>query len=303
MKYWVKLYTEIKRDADMGSLTWAQRGIWSYLLVLAGELDNRDEDGAETGLLDTPERVAWHLRLTPDELDDALEAFKVRGMVMVDEVDGMLYLPNYARRQRRAPSDRSAAVTERVKRHRAQAVDDVKRDGNELVTSLKRGVTSSESESESETDTETDIGAIAPESPPDVVPIESEPEPGRPPDKDTPHRRYMAVVRDVTMLSLDVEQNAKRVGRAVRGLRKAEYTPDDVMRLYRKGGWWWREYWKGRNGQPPTPEELASTIEQGLEYERNGSARASPGGSGNGRLTGAAARDAFLRRHSGDGDT
>lgn len=98
--------------------------------------------------------------------------------------------------------------------------------------------------------------------------------------KDTAHRRYMAVVRDVTMLNLDVETNAKRVGKAVRGLQKAEYEPDAIMRLYRKGGWWWREYWKGKNGQPPTPEELASTIEQGLEYERNGTARASPGGNG-----------------------
>lgn len=188
MKTWVKLYTEIKRDADMGTLTWAQRGIWSYLLVLAGEIDDRDEAGAETGILDTPERVAWHLRLTTEELADALDAFKALGMV--DETDGVLFLPNYAKRQGRAPSDRNAAVTERVKRHRAERADSVKRACNEDVTSAKRGVTSSDSDSDSDTDTEKKEGGA-------VAPPPAPPKPSKPRDERLEHVAIQAI-RSVT---------------------------------------------------------------------------------------------------------
>lgn len=111
MKPWVKLHVEIIDDPDQGTLTLAQRGVWSMLLALAGFVDDRDEAGIETGRLDTPARVAWRLRVSLPELEEALGAFQERGMVDLRD-DGALYLPNYGRRQAAMP------VGERVQRHR-----------------------------------------------------------------------------------------------------------------------------------------------------------------------------------------
>ena len=142
MKTWIKLYTKINRDPDMGTLTWAERGIWSAVLALAGEIDDQDEDGP-TGRIDTAPRIAWHLRMLASDLDVALSAFEKRGMIEEDE-DGIVMLPAFRKRQKRAPSSQPERVAERVQRHRAKA----KRGCNESVTTLKRGVTPSDSETE-----------------------------------------------------------------------------------------------------------------------------------------------------------
>ena len=144
MKTWIKLYTEINHDPTMGSLTWAQRGIWSALLALAGEIDDRDVDESETGALDTLDNIAWRIRCETHELAEALDAFEKRNMV--EEQDGIYFLCNYGKRQSRPPSAKPSAVAGRVKRHRAVA----KRECNEDVTSPQRGVTPSD------TDTDTD---------------------------------------------------------------------------------------------------------------------------------------------------
>lgn len=159
MKTWVKLYTESNRDPKIGTLTWAQRGIWSALLCLAGELDVRDEDGNETGALDTLENVAWHIRCDVAELSDAVAVFEERGMI--EEQEGILLLTNYRKRQQRAPSDSREAVAARVKRHRARSSPAC----NEHVTSAQRGVTPPDTDAEADTDTEAEAeaeGAPAP---------------------------------------------------------------------------------------------------------------------------------------------
>ena len=156
MKTWVKVYTEINRDPDIGTLTWAQRGIWTALLALAGELDHRDEDEQETGMLDFPHRVAWSIRCDPGELGDALDEFGERGMIDWDS-DGRLYLPNYPKRQGRPPSSRPSAVAERVKRHRAKDAQEC----NDVTGSMKRGVTPSEADTDTDTDAEVETDAEA----------------------------------------------------------------------------------------------------------------------------------------------
>lgn len=69
MKTWVKLYTEILDDPEFSSkLTLEHCGVWGLLLALAGKLDKRDQDGNETGELDTLENIAWYLRCEVDTL-------------------------------------------------------------------------------------------------------------------------------------------------------------------------------------------------------------------------------------------
>jgi len=161
MKTWVKLYTEINRDPKMGTLSWAHRGIWSALLALAGELDHRDEQGQETGEIDTSDNAAWHIRCDLDEFSKAVEVFVSRGMVT--EKDGVLYLTNYGERQRRAPSDAPERVRERAQRHRARLQDARNEDAtplhdesNDDVTSASRGVTRSDTDTDTDTEIETE---------------------------------------------------------------------------------------------------------------------------------------------------
>jgi len=182
MKTWVKLYTEVNEDPKIGSLTWAQRGIWSALLALAGRLDYRDENDKETGLLDTPQNTAWHLRCPAEEFGDALKAFQERGMI--DEREGLLYITNYAKRQARPPSASREAVAKRVKRHREAKPDQRNEETderNESVTPLQNNVTPLETDTELDTELDTEqrqnrtdnapsAGAGAPTSPPDIPP-------------------------------------------------------------------------------------------------------------------------------------
>ena len=165
MKTWVKLYTEINHDPDMAPLTWAQRGIWQAMLALAGEIDARDVDDHETGELDTPANVAWRIRCTLAEMQDAAKALAEQGMV--EERDGILYLPHYGERQRRAPSSARERVAERVQRHRNNGAAAC----NEDVTRVQRGVTRTESESDTEAESDCAPAAAAPKAEPEVAAV------------------------------------------------------------------------------------------------------------------------------------
>ena len=104
MKQWIKLYTKIVDDPDLAPLPFDHIGVWALLLALAGKIDDRDEEEAETGKLDTPERIAWHLRRELEELQPAMAAFEEKGMLHSNE--GTLYITNYGKRQARTPSAR-----------------------------------------------------------------------------------------------------------------------------------------------------------------------------------------------------
>lgn len=178
MKTWVKLYIGTNHDPDVGELTWAQRGLLCALWALAGEIDARDDEGLETGALDTLHRTAWRLRCEEEDLRELMRVWG--GGTKLIERDGVLVLADYAHEQQRPPSDMPAAVRDRVRRHRAAAHEEseattapakppvtadsaggpaVKRpvtDGNAVTRDVKRPVTAPESESDTETESESE---------------------------------------------------------------------------------------------------------------------------------------------------
>lgn len=153
-KQWIKLYVELNHDPKIARLTWAQRGIWSALLALAGEFNDRDEDELETGRLDTLPNVAWHIRCDEGELREAVGAMIGLGMVeaLSEGPDEVLFLVNYGRRQATPDSAKPSAVTERVKRHRNAR----RARRNDSVTTLQADVTTREEEGDKDTDLEVD---------------------------------------------------------------------------------------------------------------------------------------------------
>ena len=147
-KTWVKLYvSDMLDDPAMAKLSWEHRGMLAVMLALAGKLDIRDGDGAETGQLDTPDNVAWYLRCDPGALAGAIAELQKRGLI--HERGGILFVSGYAARQARPPSAGRDAVAERVREHRAAQC-------NEDVTSPQRVSLPSEAESDAESDSQAD---------------------------------------------------------------------------------------------------------------------------------------------------
>lgn len=97
MRPWVKLYTEIIDDPKIGKLSLADRGVWMMLLALAGQLDDYDDNGKQTGRLSTLEDVAWHIRCPIEDLASSIEHFKAARMIHED--GGVLVLTHFAERQ------------------------------------------------------------------------------------------------------------------------------------------------------------------------------------------------------------
>ncbi|MEN6507016.1 MAG: hypothetical protein ABFD92_20975 [Planctomycetaceae bacterium] len=135
MRTWIKLYTEILRDPKMGRLTDRQGWTFTRLLLLAGTVDG--------GTLGSLEDIAWSLRIQPVDLSDDLAVLSELGMVEQSQI-GDWTVVNFEKRQARPPSAEPEAVTERVKRHR----ENMKRECNEDVTTLQRGVTPSDPEAD-----------------------------------------------------------------------------------------------------------------------------------------------------------
>jgi hypothetical protein len=165
MKTWVKLYTEINRDPKIGKLTWAQRGIWTALLALAGELDDQDE-GQPTGMIGTVDDIAWCIRCEHDELAAALRIFDHKRMVHRTgitphtpdgSVEGVWYITHFQKRQERPASEQPAAVAERVKRHRANKAELLREpvtDCNAPVTACNAPRFRIDTDSDTDTDSE-----------------------------------------------------------------------------------------------------------------------------------------------------
>lgn len=163
-KTWVKLYVEINRDPKMGSLTWEQKGLWSALLALAGEIDDRDDNDVETGLVDTIENVAWRIRCDGEMLEQALAVFFERGMIAYQ--DGVLLLAHYGERQARKPSDRRRSIRQRVQRYRNAHVSQDENGCNADVTRYGGDVTPGNAlRRDADTDTDADADADAAAAP------------------------------------------------------------------------------------------------------------------------------------------
>lgn len=243
MKSWVKLYTEINHDPTIGVLSWAERGIWSALLALAGEIDARDDQDRETGELDTPENVAWRLRCDPAELSEAMMLFQEQGMV--EDRGGVVFVVHYGERQSRAPSSRHERVLERVTRHRVG-----KR--NEDVTTLQQecneAVTTHREESKSDTESDPEVGACAPAATPQPVADPAQ-KPAKKADVRGDPRSKMPAIQCVRGITSHYppremyEQIMQLLGEQPDGKRLAECRHEWIERGYNPARWHWLTDW------------------------------------------------------------
>jgi hypothetical protein len=97
MRTWIKLHTEIIDDPKLGRLSFADKGLWLYLLALAGRLDHRDQDGNPTGELGTLDDIVWLLRTSLAEIQPSIE--RMVNANMLHYQDDILFVTHFAQRQ------------------------------------------------------------------------------------------------------------------------------------------------------------------------------------------------------------
>lgn len=55
------------------------------------------------------------------------------------------------------------------------------------------------------------------------------------------------------------------IDRTAKFAMEKELSPEIILELYGKTGWWWKHYWLGRDkGEPPRPEQIMDTLDQAL---------------------------------------
>ena len=85
------------------------------------------------------------------------------------------------------------------------------------------------------------------------------------------NQEMFQALADVTKLDPAIKRNAGRIGTVSAELIKAEYLPAHITRAYQGDNCWWRRNdWRGKKGQPPTPEQIIATI--GEAVKKNGKA-------------------------------
>lgn len=115
---WVKIWTEILDDHKLGRLDAATKWQFVALCLLAGECDAEGylANGDEPLTVDD---IAWRLRESPDDIEEALAALQDAGLVTEDE--GCWLVVNFSKRQGRAQSEKRRQWRERKRRQRDTA--------------------------------------------------------------------------------------------------------------------------------------------------------------------------------------
>lgn len=146
---WLKLYTEIRTDPKMQSLSDLEFRTWVNVLCLSAESKVRLVICIEEGLAYPIEGLARTLFISTDELSSCLNKFKKLRMIDVDQ-DGIIEVIHFDDRQYGKPSDKPEEVAKRVSKHRGKK-------SNAKVTPVKRKGNAIEEDRDKEGDTEEDL--------------------------------------------------------------------------------------------------------------------------------------------------
>jgi DnaD/phage-associated family protein len=114
---WLKLYTEIRTDPKMQSLSDLEFRTWINILCLSAESKVRGIICIEEGLAYPIEGLARTLFISTDELTSCLNKFQKLRMIDLDE-DGIIEVIHFDDRQYEKPSDKPEEVAKRAKKHR-----------------------------------------------------------------------------------------------------------------------------------------------------------------------------------------
>jgi hypothetical protein len=65
---------------------------------------------------------------------------------------------------------------------------------------------------------------------------------------------------DVLRWDMKISTNWSKPAKLAKGLVQAGYAPEDVMRIFGRGGVWYREDWRGKKGDAPTMKDISERI-------------------------------------------
>lgn len=76
----------------------------------------------------------------------------------------------------------------------------------------------------------------------------------------TEQQMMVGVLSRVTGLDVKIVANRGRLGKDAKELVSANYSAENVEKLYTKGGWWYLNDWRGKKGQAPKLQDIKETI-------------------------------------------
>ncbi len=76
----------------------------------------------------------------------------------------------------------------------------------------------------------------------------------------TSNQKIYSAIAQVTGLDGRLRASRGRIGKVSASLAENGYTPETILTLYSKGNWWYKQDWRGKQGQQPTPEQIEETI-------------------------------------------
>ncbi len=65
-------------------------------------------------------------------------------------------------------------------------------------------------------------------------------------------------------MRMDAALNGTRLARLAADLLRAGYEPGQVARAYGRGGWWYREDWRGKRGDAPGEQGIRETLRRAV---------------------------------------
>jgi len=92
-----------------------------------------------------------------------------------------------------------------------------------------------------------------------ATPVQEKPKPERKPN---PVWLMAEAVAEVCQLDLNLKNVKGKVMNFSKQLVSGQYTPEQVREYYKRGGWWYRQDWRGKKGDLPQPHSILNTIKQ-----------------------------------------
>jgi hypothetical protein len=160
---WFRLYPEIRRDPKVRRLNPEQRWLWISVLCIASDSPDRGQLLISKDLPYELQDIADEAAMDLETVTEGMKTLEKYGLV--EQENGIYFIPKWEERQYDNPSDSPQAARERKRKSREKKKDS--QPSHEYVTPVSRPSHDTETETETESDTEINK---------DVVVVEEQPE-------------------------------------------------------------------------------------------------------------------------------
>ncbi len=243
-KYWIKLYHEILDDPKMMRMDEVVFARCIKIFLLAGKAN-------DSGYLPCTADIAWHLRLSDDEIEATLAELQ-RVNIIIRDGERWLVRRFAARNEAMPPAEKMRYYRQEQKSQEYHG--EPLPESDEPVTN---SVTNSHTESDKESDKEI-------ETDPESLPPEGGEKGNGRVDKDEYKQRIVNAVKRGADRDYDLKEAIENEfhimpnwdTKTARAFMQWLKTRSEWETVADFAVWWWSEDWRGKDGQPPTLAQI-----------------------------------------------